>query len=60
MLLIILAVMLAVVVVMVIGLVLMAKGGKANEKYGNKLMVARVTLQGLAVLLLGMMYFVKH
>jgi hypothetical protein len=60
MLLIILAVMFAVVVAMVIGLVLMAKGGKANEKYGNKLMVARVTLQGLAVLLLGMMYFVKH
>lgn len=60
MLLIILAVMLAVVVVMVIGVVLMAKGGKTNEKYSNKLMVARVTLQGLAVLLLGMMYFVKH
>lgn len=60
MLLIIMAVMLAVVVVLVIGLVLMAKGGKVNEKYGNRLMVARVMLQGLAVLLLGIMYFIKH
>jgi hypothetical protein len=29
----------------------MAKGGEFNKKYGNKLMRARVALQGLAILL---------
>lgn len=35
--------------VLVTGIVLMAKGGEANRKYGNKLMVARVALQGAAL-----------
>lgn len=34
------------------GIVLMGVGGKANQKYGNRLMVARVSLQGLALLAL--------
>lgn len=38
--------------VMVAGLLCMATGGKMNEKYGNALMVARVSLQGLTVLAL--------
>ena len=42
--------MLATVVVLVSGIVLMAKGGEANRKYGNKLMVARVAFQGAALL----------
>lgn len=42
--------MLATVVVLVSGVVLMAKGGEANRKYGNKLMVARVAFQGAALL----------
>lgn len=42
--------MLGVVVVIVTGIVSMARGGAFNEKYGNKLMQARVALQGLAVL----------
>lgn len=50
--------LLAVVVVLVSGVVLMGIGGKANEKYGNKLMVARVTLQGLALLLLLLLFAV--
>jgi len=33
-----------------VGLVTMARGGEFNEKYGNKLMRMRVTLQGLALL----------
>ncbi len=35
--------------VLVTGIVFMAKGGEANRKYGNKLMVARVALQGAAL-----------
>lgn len=43
--------MLAVVASLTIGLVVMAKGGEANKKFGNKLMQARITLQGIAILL---------
>ena len=32
-----------------VGLIAMVKGGDFNKKYGNKLMRARVTLQGLAL-----------
>ena len=38
--------------VMIAGVVCMATGGKMNEKYGNSLMIARVSLQGLTVLAL--------
>ena len=31
------------------GLVSMVKGGEFNKKYGNRLMRARVTLQGIAL-----------
>lgn len=41
--------MLATAGVLVTGIVLMARGGPANLKYGNKLMVARVALQGAAL-----------
>ncbi len=43
--------LLAVVVVLLAGVVGMAKGGDFNRKYGNKLMRWRVALQGTAVLL---------
>lgn len=42
--------------VLMAGIVLMGIGGKANKKYGNRLMVARVSLQGLAMLLLVLVY----
>lgn len=42
--------MLGVVVVLMTGIVSMAKGGAFNEKYGNRLMQVRVALQGLAIL----------
>lgn len=32
-----------------VGLIAMVKGGDFNKKYGNKLMRARVTLQGIAL-----------
>jgi len=44
--------MLSVLGVMALGLVSMVKGGEFNEKYGNKLMQARVMLQGAALLFL--------
>lgn len=48
---------LAVVGVLALGLFSMAKGGEFNKKYGNKLMQARVMLQGLALLMLALAYF---
>ncbi len=42
----------AVLGVLVVGIVGMLKGGEFNKKYGNKLMQARVLLQGLALILL--------
>ncbi len=42
--------MLAVLASLGMGLFVMAKGGETNKKYGNKLMQARVTLQGIALL----------
>jgi len=44
--------LLCVVASLVLGLVSMMKGGELNKKYGNKLMIARVGFQALAVLLL--------
>ncbi len=50
---------LATLAVLVGGVVLMAMGNKANTKYSNKLMVARVTLQGLVIVLLGLMFLLR-
>ncbi len=36
-------------VVLVGGLLLMARGGETNRKYGNKFMVMRVVFQGAAL-----------
>lgn len=40
-----------------LGLFSMVKGGEFNKKYGNKLMRARVILQGLALGMLALAYF---
>lgn len=47
--------MLAVLAVLVAGVVVMAKGGEKDKKYSNKLMQARVYLQGLALLILAIL-----
>jgi hypothetical protein len=47
--------MLAVVGVLFTGLFSMIQGGEFNRKYGNKLMIARVCLQDLALLVLLLM-----
>ena len=43
--------MLAVLATLFVGLVGMARGGKFNARYGNRLMRLRVILQGVALLL---------
>lgn len=35
--------------ILVVGMVAMTKGGDFNAKYGNKLMRARVIMQGIAI-----------
>lgn len=56
----ILILMFAVVGALVAGVVLMMRGGEANRKYGNRLMVARVSLQGLVILLLGLLFLMPR
>ena len=46
----------ALVLVLVAGVVLMGVGGEANLRYGNRLMVARVWLQGLVIGALVLMF----
>ncbi len=52
--------MLAVLGVMAVGVFSMIKGGEFNKKYGNKLMQARVYLQGLALAMLALAYFTSQ
>lgn len=54
---IIVALMLATFGVLMAGIVLMGVGGAYNARYGNKLMVARVSLQGLVILMLAVMFY---
>lgn len=42
--------------VLIVGLVVMIKGGKLNEKWGNKLMMFRVIAQATAIGLLGLIF----
>lgn len=52
--------MLSVLGVLILGIVSMAKGGEFNKKHGNKLMRARVYLQGLALGMLALAYFTSQ
>lgn len=49
--------LLALVGVLVTGIAFMGAGGKSNIKYGNRLMAARVWLQGGVLLVLALMFF---
>jgi hypothetical protein len=51
---------LSVLAVLALGIVSMVRGGEFNRKHGNRLMQARVALQGVAVALLAIAYFVYH
>lgn len=46
--------------VMMLGVFSMAKGGEFNKKYGNKLMQARVILQGIALGFLALAFFASQ
>lgn len=48
----------AVLLVLVIGVFNMLRGGEFNRKHGNRLMRWRVILQGVAILLLGILFFI--
>ena len=50
----------ATVVVLFAGVVAMNRGGKFNARYGNKLMRARVILQGVAIALLTLFVLVSR
>jgi Hypoxia induced protein conserved region len=52
----ILVLMLATAIALAVGIFLMARGGEANAKYGNKMMVLRVSLQGATLLLLAFLF----
>lgn len=52
-------VMLAVLVVLILGIAAMARGGEFNRKHANKLMVARVVLQGIAIALVALLLLMK-
>lgn len=52
--------MFATVLVLAFGLVAMARGGVVSEKYSNKLMVARVALQGSAIAVLGLIFYLGN
>ena len=43
-----------------LGLFSMVKGGEFNKKYSNKLMQARVMLQGAALLFLALAFFTSQ
>jgi hypothetical protein len=45
------AFMAATVAVLAVGIISMVRGGEFNRKYGNRLMRARVILQGLTIIL---------
>ncbi len=52
--------MLGVLGVLVVGILTMMRDGKYRKKYGNKLMRARVILQGVVIAMLGVAYLVKN
>ncbi len=52
--------MAAVLGVLGLGLFSMIKGGEFNRKYGNRLMQARVWLQGLAIGLLALAFLASQ
>ena len=54
------ALLMAVAVVLILGIVTLFKGGSTSKKYSNKLMQLRVLLQFIAIIVLvGLAYFFK-
>lgn len=55
----VLILVLATLAVLIAGIVVMARGGKLDKKWSNRLMVARVCLQGTAVVMLFLLFASK-
>ena len=53
------ALLLATFGVMVAGVALMGAGGASNQKYSNKLMTMRVSLQGLVLLVIAVVFLAE-
>jgi phosphate/sulfate permease len=51
--------MAATLVALFLGLGTMVAGERIRTKYSNKLMIARVCLQGLAIMMLGLLFLLK-
>lgn len=51
--------MAGVLIVLGIGLVMMLRGGEANKKYGNRMMVWRVGLQAGALAVLAVLFLLS-
>ena len=49
-----------VLVVLITGVVVMARGGEFNKKYGNRLMQLRVATQFIAVILIALFFYVSR
>ncbi len=49
--------LIATVLVLLVGVFSMAKSGDFNRRHGNKLMRARVAVQGMAILILVLIWF---
>ncbi|MDB9776134.1 twin transmembrane helix small protein [Alphaproteobacteria bacterium] len=52
--------MLVALLVVIIGVIAMAKNGNFNKKYSNKLMKMRVLFQGVAVLILAAIIYLSR
>ena len=50
----------SVLAVLILGIVSMLRGGEFNRKYGNKLMRARVILQGVTIVLFILVMISSH
>ena len=49
----------ATVAVLIGGIIVMARGGETNRKFGNKMMVARVALQGATLLVVVLLLLLR-
>lgn len=57
---IIILLMLGTLGVLLTGIFFMMRGGESNRKYSNKLMTLRVGLQAATIVLLGLMFMMRH
>ena len=52
--------MIATMLMIVIGVLSMVKGGKISKKYSNKIMILRISFQATAIILLSILTFLHY